>query len=99
MAIAVSGGGYRAALYGAGALSALDSRNSTGASAGTGGVLQLATYLSGLSGGSWMVSSLAIHDMPTLTDLVLGSDTTSGWQLQYNLLLPDSPVLGILVRF
>lgn len=48
--IAVSGGGYRAAQYGAGVMSALDARNASAKSAGTGGLLQVATYWSGLSG-------------------------------------------------
>jgi lysophospholipase len=52
--IAVSGGGYRALANGAGALKALDSRTSgTTQMGGLGGLLQSATYLSGLSGGSW----------------------------------------------
>ena len=48
--IAISGGGYRAAQYGAGVLSALDARNDSAKHAGTGGLLQVASYLSGLSG-------------------------------------------------
>ena len=48
--IAVSGGGYRAAQYGAGVLSALDARNDSAKAAGTGGFLQVTSYLSGLSG-------------------------------------------------
>lgn len=47
--IAVSGGGLRASLFAAGTVAAFDSRNSTNA----GGLLQLADYFSGLSGGSW----------------------------------------------
>ena len=50
--IAVSGGGYRAAQYGAGVLSGLDARNDSAKQAGTGGLLQVALYLSGLSGTS-----------------------------------------------
>jgi len=50
--IAVSGGGYRAAQYGAGVLSALDARNESAKAAGTGGFLQVTSYLSGLSGAS-----------------------------------------------
>jgi lysophospholipase len=50
--IAVSGGGYRAAQYGAGVLSALDARNESAKAAGTGGLLQVTSYLSGLSGAS-----------------------------------------------
>jgi lysophospholipase len=48
--IAISGGGYRAAQYGAGVLSALDARNESAKAAGTGGLLQVTSYLSGLSG-------------------------------------------------
>ena len=50
--LAVSGGGYRAAQYGAGVLSALDARNDSAKAAGTGGFLQVTSYLSGLSGTS-----------------------------------------------
>lgn len=48
--VALSGGGYRAALYGAGVLSALDARNQSAKAAGTGGLLQVASYMSALSG-------------------------------------------------
>jgi lysophospholipase len=51
--IAISGGGYRAAQYGAGVLSALDARNDSAKAAGTGGFLQVTSYLSGLSGASY----------------------------------------------
>lgn len=50
--IAISGGGYRAAQYGAGVLSGLDARNESAKAAGTGGLLQVASYLGGLSGAS-----------------------------------------------
>ena len=50
--IAVSGGAYRAAQYGAGVLSALDARNESANAAGTGGLLQVTSYLSGVSGAS-----------------------------------------------
>lgn len=50
--IAISGGGYRAAQYGAGVLSGLDARNDSAKAAGTGGLLQVTSYLSGLSGAS-----------------------------------------------
>lgn len=48
--IAISGGGYRAAQFGAGVISALDARNSSAKAAGTGGMFQLASYVSALSG-------------------------------------------------
>ena len=50
--IAISGGGYRAAQFGAGAISALDARDRSAKAAGTGGLLQVTSYLSGLSGAS-----------------------------------------------
>lgn len=49
---AISGGGYRAAQYGAGVLSGLDARNDSAKAAGTGGLLQVSSYLAGLSGAS-----------------------------------------------
>ncbi|CAG8227442.1 unnamed protein product [Penicillium salamii] len=49
--IAVSGGGYRALMNGAGALKAFDSRTDNSTAAGQlGGLLRSATYLTGLSG-------------------------------------------------
>lgn len=48
--IAISGGGYRAAQYGAGVLSGFDARNSSAVAAGTGGLLQVTSYISALSG-------------------------------------------------
>lgn len=50
--IGLSGGGYRAAQYGAGVLSGLDSRNDSAKAAGAGGLLQVASYISALSGTS-----------------------------------------------
>lgn len=77
--IATSGGGYRAAIVGAGVLNALDGRNASAVEAGTGGLLQAATYLTGLSGGSWLVMSLAQADFPTLPELVFQPNDSSGW--------------------
>ncbi|KAH9937826.1 lysophospholipase [Epithele typhae] len=88
--IATSGGGHRAAIFGAGILNALDGRNATSARAGTGGLLQTATYLAGLSGGSWLVGSLAQNDFPTVEEMVFGSATTTGWQTQLDLLTPSA---------
>lgn len=82
--LAVSGGGYRAMLNGAGAIAAWDSRspgsNDTGA---LGGLLQSATYLSGLSGGGWLVGSIYTNNFTTIQD-ALNSDTI--WQTQNNIL-------------
>lgn len=97
LGIATSGGGYRAAIFGAGVLNALDGRNATAVRAGTGGLLQTATYLTGLSGGSWLVGSLSQADFPTLPDLIFGRpqndrrpdvNALGGWVSEINLLQP-----------
>ena len=94
LGIATSGGGYRAAAFGAGVLNALDGRNASAVAAGTGGLLQAATYLAGLSGGSWLVTSLAQADFPTIPDLVFGTGTATttgfgGWNAEFGLLEPS----------
>ncbi|KLO18693.1 hypothetical protein SCHPADRAFT_819487 [Schizopora paradoxa] len=97
LGIATSGGGYRAAMFGAAVLNSLDGRNATSKDIGTGGLLQAATYLSGLSGGSWLVTSFAQANCPTFQDLVFGpsgsnNSTTDfgGWNAQFDLFLPSS---------
>lgn len=68
--IAVSGGGYRALTNGAGALKAFDSRTDGATRPGhLGGLLQSATYVSGLSGGSWLLGSIYINNFTTIADL------------------------------
>lgn len=84
IAIAASGGGYRALLNGAGSIAAFDSRtahNSTAAAA-LSGLLQSATYLAGLSGGSWLVGSLYVNNFTSIQS-ILDLDTAkrgSLWQ-------------------
>ena len=59
--IALSGGGYRALLNGAGAIQAFDSREDNGTASGhLGGLLQASTYVAGLSGGSWLTGSIFV---------------------------------------
>ncbi|PFH47334.1 hypothetical protein AMATHDRAFT_67917 [Amanita thiersii Skay4041] len=88
--IAVPGGGLRAALYGAGSLSALDARNPIANQAGTGGLLQVSSYISGLSGGSWLIGSLFLNNWPSIKELVLGNDQDlDGWLLDLPLVMPD----------
>ncbi|KAJ7450821.1 lysophospholipase [Mycena latifolia] len=70
--ISTSGGGYRAAIFGAGVLNALDGRNSSSVKKGTGGLLQAATHLAGLSGGAWLTTSLAQANFPTIQHLLFG---------------------------
>ncbi|KAJ6484319.1 lysophospholipase [Mycena vulgaris] len=86
--ISTSGGGYRAALLGAGILNALDARNVSSVQKGTGGLLQAATHLAGLSGGSWLLTSLAQANLPTIQHLVFGDGKTKdfpGWIPSFSL--------------
>lgn len=77
VAIAISGGGYRALMNGAGALAAFDNRSTNATDTGhLGGLLQSATYLSGLSGGSWLVGSLYVQNFTSVESIVL---STSGF--------------------
>lgn len=70
MAIAFSGGSYRAMLNGAGQLAALDNRTEDAVEKGLGGILQASTYVSALSGGAWLVGSLAVQDWPSVQEVV-----------------------------
>ena len=67
--LASSGGGVKALLEGAGVVKAFDSRDST---VGTSGLYQGLAYHGGLSGGSWLVSSLAGNNWPTVSSLQTG---------------------------
>ncbi|KAJ7789133.1 lysophospholipase [Mycena olivaceomarginata] len=74
--------GASAAIFGAGVLNALDARNSSAVKKGTGGLLQAATHLAGLSGGAWLVTSLAQANFPTIQHLIFGDGKAhdfSGW--------------------
>lgn len=70
IAVACSGGGYRAMLSGAGMLSAMDNRTEGANAHGLGGLLQSTTYLTGLSGGAWLVGSLAWNNWTSVQDIV-----------------------------
>ncbi|KAI1090334.1 lysophospholipase catalytic domain-containing protein [Rostrohypoxylon terebratum] len=79
--IAVSGGGYRALMNGAGFVAAADSRvaGSTD-SGGIGGLLQSSTYLAGLSGGGWLVGSIFANNFSTVVQLRDGYEGSALWQ-------------------
>jgi lysophospholipase len=66
IALTTSGGGYRSLLSGAGVIQGLDSRDSD---VSTTGLYQALTYQAGLSGGSWLLSSMAGNNYPTITYL------------------------------
>jgi len=74
----------------------LDGRNQSAANVGTGGLLQAATHLTALSGGSWLTTSLAQADFPTFQDLIFppssSSNTNSfgGWFPDLNVLAPTN---------
>ncbi|KAF8071892.1 phospholipase B [Lyophyllum atratum] len=88
--MAIPGGGMRAALYGAGCINGLDARNDSAKAAGTGGLLQVTSYLAGLSGGSWITGSLFFNNWPTMNDMVLGNGKDmEGWLLDLGLVTPD----------
>lgn len=95
IALAFSGGGYRALLNGAGALAAFDDRTTNGTSAGhLGGLLQASTYVSALSGGGWMLGSIYANNFTTVQDIVNQGDNTQIWQFQ-NSLFKGPPTGGI----
>lgn len=81
--IAFSGGGYRALMNGAGCLAAFDSRTPDSTAAGhIGGLLQSATYIAGLSGGSWLVGSIYTNNFTSVQSIINTTPDSSGslWQ-------------------
>ncbi|KAK4043717.1 lysophospholipase catalytic domain-containing protein [Parachaetomium inaequale] len=91
--IAVSGGGYRALMNGAGFVAAADSRTagSTG-NGGIGGLLQASTYLAGLSGGGWLVSSIYANNFTDVETLRMGREDSSIWKFDSSIFTgPDLP--------
>lgn len=89
--LAMSGGGYRALMNGAGFIAAADNRtqNSTGPGQ-IGGLLQASTYLAGLSGGSWLVGSMFTNNFSSVEQL---RDNPSVWQFGNGLL--QGPSTGL----
>ena len=86
IAIAASGGGYRAMLNGAGVIEAFDSRTPNSTAPGQlGGLLQASTYLSGLSGGGWLVGTIYTNNFTSVYEIIsqdTESDATGSiWQL------------------
>jgi lysophospholipase len=90
--IAVSGGGYRALMNGAGFLAAADNRTNNATNSGQiGGLLQSATYVAGLSGGGWLVGSIYTNNFSSVETLRDGSTKSSVWQFGNSILEgPDS---------
>lgn len=80
IAIALSGGGYRALMNGAGFIAAAD-MNTDGSTdqGGIGGLLQASTYMAGLSGGGWLVGSIYSNNFSSVQDLM---NSPNVWQFQ-----------------
>jgi lysophospholipase len=84
IALTSSGGGYRAMLTGGGVVKGFDGREAV--KTGVSGLYQALTYHAGLSGGSWLLSSIAGNDYPTISQL-----ETNLWEpaLELSLIVPQ----------
>lgn len=85
--LAFSGGSYRAMLTGAGQISALDSRTPNATQNALGGLLQLTTYLAGISGGNWLVGTLALNNWTSVHEIIYGQHSI--WLLKHSFYEPD----------
>lgn len=94
--IAMSGGGYRALMNGAGFIAAADDRTPGSTDAGgIGGLLQATTYVAGLSGAGWLVGSLYSNNFSTVVDLMEGSSGSAVWDFENSIF--EGPKEGIAV--
>lgn len=95
--IAVSGGGYRALMNGAGAIKAFDDRTDNSTAKGQlGGLLQSATYVAGLSGGGWLVGSIFVNNFTSISSLQTHEDGAV-WQFGNSIFEgPDSGGIQLL---
>ncbi|KAI9097414.1 lysophospholipase catalytic domain-containing protein [Phlyctochytrium arcticum] len=88
VAIAVSGGGYRAMLYGASILAPMSLATpplNTSTPSPAAGIFDVATYIAGLSGGSWLLASLyTTQPFPLFT----AQNLTAVWSLTEDLAKP-----------
>ncbi|ORY57151.1 lysophospholipase [Pseudomassariella vexata] len=95
--IAISGGGYRALMNGAGFLAAADSRVAGSLDSGLGGIMQASTYLAGLSGGGWLVGSIYANNYSTVEQLRDGSSGSAVWAFDRNIFEgPEASGISIL---
>ncbi|CAP69488.1 uncharacterized protein PODANS_1_11500 [Podospora anserina S mat+] len=99
--IAVSGGGYRALMNGAGFVAAADSRTTGATGEGQiGGLLQSSTYLAGLSGGGWLVSSIYTNNFSTVETLRNGREGSSIWKFDRSIFIgPNLPGIFDTTRY
>ncbi|KAI1851237.1 hypothetical protein JX266_003312 [Neoarthrinium moseri] len=82
LGLAFSGGGFRAMVNGAGVLQAFNDHTRGG---GVSGIVNSSLYISGLSGGSWLVGTWALNGFPSIESL------TTFWNLTSD---PDSALLS-----
>ncbi|KAF9881736.1 hypothetical protein CkaCkLH20_00882 [Colletotrichum karsti] len=79
--LAVSGGGTQSGLGGLGVWQAYDARNPAAVQSRTGGLTQLLSYITGLSGGGALtVSTLAANDFVSIADLRKQINFTTDYQ-------------------
>ncbi|TQS34772.1 hypothetical protein Golomagni_04833 [Golovinomyces magnicellulatus] len=87
IAIAISGGGYRSLLTGGGFLAAADDRSTKSTKPGhIGGLLQATTYISGLSGGGWLLSSIFANNFSTVEMLRDGKSSSELWRFDRSII-------------
>jgi lysophospholipase len=92
LGIAISGGGFRAAIHGAGILSMLANQSQpSNANETFRGLYDAALYLSGSSGSSWLIGG--IYQEPTMEALPDLWEMIQGWELQRSVLLPENSFL------
>lgn len=85
--LSISGGSYRALLSGAGVLTAMDSRvPGTSQRGQLGGLLQSSSYITGLSGSSWLIGSMYMNNFTTIDRLV---NNPRIWNFENTILLPS----------
>lgn len=89
VAIAFSGGGYRALMNGGGFFAAADSRTSTTSIAG---LVQSATYIAGLSGGGWLVGSIYTNNFSSVVQL---RDSDDVWRFDRSIIQGPERSSGI----
>lgn len=86
--LAFSGGGYRALLCAAGQISALDNRTEGTNEHGL-PLLDAASYISGLSGGSWFLSSLLYNNWTSVQSIVnTNGQDNAIWDFEHTILAP-----------
>ncbi|KAI9833172.1 MAG: hypothetical protein M1819_003795 [Sarea resinae] len=79
--LSVSGGGSTSGLGGLGIWQAFDDRYPPAVAAGTGGIVQILSYLTGLSGGGgYTVVPLASNNFSTVADLLTKGNYTANYE-------------------